>query len=62
MALWYWWFSATLGDGIRMEARPAAASSLRVLAPARQITRSAAARQAGISSMYSRMSKQGLSE
>ena len=51
LALCYWWFSATFGDGINTQAVPLASSSLRVIAPAREITRSAAARQSGISSM-----------
>lgn len=37
-----------------MEALPAAGSSLRVMAPQREITKSAAAMQRGMSSMYSR--------
>jgi len=60
MALWYWWFSATLGDGMSTEARPTAAISASVSAPARLMTRSAAASISGMLSMYSRMMNFGL--
>ena len=33
LALWYWWSSATFGEGIKMDGFPTIASSERVKAP-----------------------------
>ena len=48
-AFLYWWLSVTLGEGTRMAGVPVAVSSLKVDAPARHSTRSAAAMTVGIS-------------
>ena len=41
-AFFVWWSSATFGEGTKMEGLPSNCNSLMLLAPAREITRSAA--------------------
>ena len=48
MALCVWWSSATLGEGTRMAGLPSRHNSLMLLAPAREMTKSANAYRSGM--------------